>query len=122
VEINWTASGCVNGRTQYARNGDSWTRILVPSQEQAVSVLELRPRAGEYVVTRYLLDASSMARVRSVRRGVEVKSCTNDPEARTLLGDQLRDIRAILPRVPNERLVYRCQNHGPAPESAAAKG
>ncbi len=115
VQLDWSSSGCVNGRTQYARNGDHWSRILVPAQEQAVSVLEFRPDAGEYVVTRYLLDAQSMERVRGMRQGVEVKTCTSDPEARTILADQLRDIQAILPRVPNERLVYSCRNQGPVP-------
>ena len=110
VQLDWAPNGCVNGRTQYARNGESWTRILVPSEEQAVSVLEFRPAAGEYVVTRYLLNGQAMEQVRALRRDVDVKTCTNDPEARTILADQLRDINAILPRVPNERLVYACRN------------
>ena len=112
VQLDWAPGGCVNGRTQYARNGESWTRILVPAEEQAVSVLEFRPAAGEYVVTRYLLGNEAMERVRNVRRGVEVKTCTSDSEARTILADQLREITTILPRTPNERLVYQCQNQG----------
>lgn len=115
VQLDWAETGCVNGRTQYARNGDVWTRILVPASEQAVSVLEFRPAAGEYVVTRYLLDAQAMERVRGLRRGVDVKTCTADPESRTILADQLREIGANLPRVPNERLVYSCRNQGPVP-------
>jgi hypothetical protein len=118
VQLDWSPSGCVNGRTQYARNGDSWTRILVPSEEEVVSVLEFRPSAGEYVVTRYMLNGPAMERVRTLRRDVDIKTCTNDPEARTVLADQLRDIRAILPRVPNERLVYTCMPQSPS--SAAA--
>jgi hypothetical protein len=117
VQLDWAANGCVNGRTQYARNGDIWTRILVPQDEPAVSVLEFRPDAGEYVVTRYALDAERMNRVRALRRDVGVKSCTADQESRTILADQLREIGAILPRVPNERLVYSCRNQGPAPAS-----
>ena len=110
VPLDWTANGCMNGRTQYARNGEVWTRILVPEAEQAVSVLEYRPAAGEYVVTRYLLDAEAMGRVRALRRGVDVKACTADQEARTVLANQLRDIGQLLPRLPNERLVYRCED------------
>ncbi|HET9428484.1 MAG TPA: serine protease [Allosphingosinicella sp.] len=121
VTIDWNPNGCVNGRTQYARNGAVWTRILVPAQEQAVSVLEFRPDQGEYVVTRYLLDSQAMERVRALRRGVEVKTCTADPEARTILADQLRDIGAILPRVPNERLVYTCRNQGAEDPEAPAE-
>ncbi len=110
VALEWTDNGCMNGRTQYARNGEVWTRILVPEAEQAVSVLEYRPAAGEYVVTRYLLGGEAMGRVRALRRGVDVKACTPDQEARTVLANQLRDIGQLLPRLPNERLVYRCED------------
>lgn len=110
VPLEWSATGCVNDRTQYARNGDVWTRVLVPDGEQAVSVLEFRPTSGEYVVTRYLLDGAAMTRVRALRRDVDVKSCTADQEARTVLADQQREINALLPQLPNERLVYRCRS------------
>ena len=110
VPLDWTESGCVNQRTQYARNGDVWSRILVPTDEPTVAVLEFRPATGEYVVTRYALGAQAMARVRGLRRDVGIKACTADNEARTLLADQQREISAILPRLPNERLVYACEN------------
>jgi V8-like Glu-specific endopeptidase len=110
VPLEWSATGCVNDRTQYARNGDTWSRVLVPTGEQAVSVVEFKPSSGEYVVTRYLLDGQAMARVRALRRDVEVKACTADAEARTVLADQQREINALLPRLPNERLVYNCRN------------
>jgi len=119
VPFDWSATGCVNARTQYARNGEVWARILVPNDEQAVSVAEFRPGTGEYVVTRYLLDGAIMARVRALRRDVDVKACTGDAEARTILADQQREIGAILPRLPNERLVYACENQGAAPAAAA---
>jgi hypothetical protein len=120
VPLEWSETGCVNQRTQYARNGNVWTRVLVPGGEQAVSVLQFSPSNGEYVVTRYLLDARSMERVRSLRRDVDVKTCTADQEARTVLADQLRDINQVLPRLPNERLVYRCRNQGAAAGGAAS--
>lgn len=114
VPLEWSETGCVNARTQYARNGETWSRVLVPAGEQAVSVLEFRPANGEYVVTRYLLDAQAMARVRALRRDVDVKACTGDQEARTVLADQQREIGAVLPRLPNERLVYRCRHEAVA--------
>ena len=110
VTLEWTETGCVNQRTQYAQNGDVWTRILVPTDEPNVAVLEFRPATGEYVVTRYALDAQAMTRVRGLRRGVDIKACTADNEARTVLADQQREISAVLPRLPNERLVYACEN------------
>jgi V8-like Glu-specific endopeptidase len=118
VTLDWTTTGCVNQRTQYARNGDVWTRVLVPSSEQAVSVLQFRPGNGEYVVTRYLLDAQTMTRVRALRRDVEVKTCTADSEGRTVLANQLRDINEILPHLPNERLVYSCSRQAATPAPA----
>lgn len=114
VPLEWTDSGCVNGRTQYARNGEVWTRVLVPDAEPAVSVLEFRPRNGEYVVTRYFLDSPTMDRVRALRRDVDVKTCGATEEQRTILADQQREIGTVLPQLPNERLVYRCQRQGPA--------
>ena len=112
VPLQWSESGCVNERTQYARNGETWSRVLVPAGEQAVSVAEFRPASGEYVVTRYLLGAETMARVRALRGDIDVKACTSDQEARTVLADQQREIGALLPRLPNERLVYRCRQEG----------
>ena len=114
VPLEWSDTGCVNARTQYARNGDTWSRVLVPAGEQTVSVVEFKPANGEYVVTRYLLDAQAMQRVRALRRDVDIKSCTADQEARTVLADQQREISAVLPRLPNERLVYSCRREGAA--------
>jgi hypothetical protein len=108
VPLEWSETGCVNGRTQYARNGAEWTRILVPEGEQTVIVTQFKPADGEYVVSRYLLGAEAMTRIRSLRREVDVKACTADAEARTILADQQREIGAALPRQPNERLVYAC--------------
>jgi V8-like Glu-specific endopeptidase len=109
VRLDWGADGCMNGRTQYARSGDSWSRILVPGEEPTVSVLEYRPAGGEYVVTRYLMSAEAMAKARELRREVPLKACTTDPEAVTILGDRQLSIRQSLPEVPNERLVYACE-------------
>ncbi|HEV7658601.1 MAG TPA: serine protease [Allosphingosinicella sp.] len=116
VPLDWTAAGCVNGRTQYAQEGPVWTRILVPADQRTVSVLQFRPGNGEYVVTRYQLEAAAMERVRAMRRDADLRACTADTEARTLLADRQREIAAMLPRLPNERLVYSCARTGaPAP-------
>ena len=112
VPLEWSETGCVNGRTQYARNGDTWTRVLVPEGEEEVVVAQFKPGEGEYVVSRYLLGAEAMDRVRALRRDVDVKACTADEEARTVLADQQREIGAALPRLPNERLVYSCAPAG----------
>ena len=73
-----------------------------------MSVLDYRPGTGEYVVTRYLMGADAMAKARALRRDVEIKACSTDREAVTILGDRQESIRETLPAVPNERLVYAC--------------
>jgi V8-like Glu-specific endopeptidase len=115
VPLDWNANGCVNGRTQYARNGEVWSRILISNEQPVVSVSEFRPGTGEYVLTRYQLDNATMERIRAARRTTEPRACSADGEARTLLADQQRDIAAMLPQLPNERLVYACENQRGGP-------
>lgn len=110
VPLDWNSTGCVNGRTQYAQDGQTWRRILISSEQPVVSVSEFRPATGEYVLTRYQLDNAAITRVRAARRANEARSCSADPEARAILADQQRDIAAMLPQLPNERLVYACEN------------
>ena len=108
VRLDWGAAGCMNGRTQYARRGDTWTRILVPNSEQTISVLDYNPVRGEHVVTRYLVGSEAMERARELRRQVRIKACSTDSETVTILGDRQESIRQSLPEIPNERLVYSC--------------
>jgi V8-like Glu-specific endopeptidase len=108
VDLEWSAGGCVNGRTQYVEEGDVWRRILVPQRDQTVSVLEVRPGSRQYVVNRYLLSAEAMGRARALRQRVEAASCTADAPARAALAQGQEQIRQILPELPNERLVYDC--------------
>ena len=112
VALSWTDRGCVNGRTQYAPNGDSWTRILVPNGDQTVSVLEVRPGTAQYVVNRYLLPADAMARARILRQRIELAACTSDQQEVAKLAEGQNEIRRMLPELPNERLVYDCSSSG----------
>ena len=109
VPIDWSEGGCVNGRTQYAEAGNGlWRRVLVPNGEQSVAVLEIRPAAREYVVTRYLLDGTAMARARALRQHIALNACTADQGERAGLAEAQGEIMRILPQLPNERLVYDC--------------
>jgi S1-C subfamily serine protease len=112
VELRWADNGCVNEATQYARDGNVWRRVLVPNQEQTVTVAEFNPQSGDYVVSRYLLSARAMQEARRLRAQVEQKSCTADAEARLRMEDQQRNLVQALPSRPNERLVYRCEPTG----------
>jgi S1-C subfamily serine protease len=113
VALDWGADGCVNGRTQYAEAGQRWARILVPDGEATVSVLEFDPSSRTYANTRYLLPAARMEQARALRREVQLKQCSADQAARAALAGQQSAIRAALPPLPNERLVYRCRPAAP---------
>jgi hypothetical protein len=108
IPIDWRPGGCMNRRTQYAHSGSIWTRILVPNGEDTVQALQYDPASREYVVTRYLLGEEQMAKARALRPQLNVKSCSSDPEAAAILDDRQSQIREILPKLPNERLVFKC--------------
>ena len=107
--MDWQANGCMNGRTQYAEAPNSgWERILVPDDEQTVSVLRYEPATGTYINTRYMLGADRMAEARRLREGVALKQCAGESAGRANLATQQAAIRGALPPLPNERLVYQC--------------
>lgn len=108
VSIDWGKAGCMNGRTQYAENGGKWDRILVPAQEQTVSVLQFDPAAKTYVTSRYFLTATQMEDLRRIRSQVTLKACSPDEAGRAQLAGQQAAIRAALPPTPNERIAYAC--------------
>ncbi|KQN25871.1 trypsin [Sphingomonas sp. Leaf33] len=108
--LAWGGDGCMNGRTQYAEDGrGGWSRVLVPDGEATVSILDYRPSTRIYTQTRYFLDDARMTEARRLRQGVEIKACTSDAAARANLSGQQSAIRAALPAVPNEKLVYSCK-------------
>ena len=52
VPLDWNANGCVNGRTQYAQNGDVWRRIMISNEQPVVSISEFRPATGDFTSIR----------------------------------------------------------------------
>ncbi len=112
VALDWQVEGCMNARTQYAQTQTGWQRILVPAEEQTVSVLDFDPQTRVYINTRYLLTAPQMAEARRLRSEVELKQCSRNPDAVGQLGAKQSAIRNSLPALPNERLVYRCEPRG----------
>jgi hypothetical protein len=113
VTIDIDPDGCVNGRTQYAETGQrNWQRILVPDEEQTVSVLEYAPATRTYSTTRYLLSSRQMADARRLRSDVKTKACSTDPAGRADLAAKQQAVRTALPQVFNERLVYSCKPAG----------
>ncbi len=124
VDLDIGKDGCINGRTQYAESGTHWQRILVPDQEANVSVLDFDPATGTYTNSRYLLSSEQMTQARALRKGVPLKECSSDQAKRAELATQQQSIRATLPPVYNEKLVYKCSAVDGAPaatETPAAK-
>jgi hypothetical protein len=108
VPLNWTETGCINGKTQLAQNGNHWSRTLVPMDEESVSVRSFDPATGTYRSDKYLLDAQTAEAVRNSRNVVKFSGCTTDPAQLEAITRMESDVRALLPSQPNERLVYHC--------------
>lgn len=108
VEFDWAADGCVNTRTQYGLNNGEWTRVLVPDDEEAVSINRYDPEAHIFISERYLLGREAMAQARDARAAYDTPQC-GATDAAQMLGEQQQSIISILPPQPNERLVYICK-------------
>jgi serine protease Do len=108
VPFEWSADGCVNGRTQYGADGGAWSRVFVPDDEESVSVNRFDPATGEYRMDRYLLGRDEMVTARTARSEYDPPSCGAGEEAARDLGARQQAIISLLPAQPNERLVYRC--------------
>lgn len=120
VGLNWTDGGCVNGRTQFARDSDKWARILVPASEQAVSVNSFDPRTGTYMSDHYLLDGDTFGKALALRAGSDAGECSANPDRLRQLAALQQQIRTLLPPQPNEKLIFHCskgklERNGTAP-------
>lgn len=104
VNLNWRADGCADGRNQFAQGADGWSRIVVPDNEETVTVSRFDPATAILRADRYLLGLEDMTRLRAARQQTPAPACgAGDP------GASQSDLRALLPAAPNERLLYRCQ-------------
>jgi hypothetical protein len=108
VSLDWQADGCVNGKTQYGLAADGWSRILVPNDEDTVSIASFDPPTRKYRNDRYLLDFDTMAKVREERSKYTPPACGGGEQAARALGESQSAVRALLPSQPNERLSYNC--------------
>ncbi|MFN2101184.1 S1C family serine protease [Altererythrobacter sp. MF3-039] len=108
VEFAWEDGGCVNDRTQYGMVAGDWLRVMVPDDEDAVSVNRYDPQTRTFQSDRYLLSRSELSAARSERGKYEAPKCGID-NAAAQLGDMQSALLAMLPPRPNERLVYSCE-------------
>lgn len=112
VPFRWANSGCINGRTQMAETGGSWSRAFVPAEEASVSIRSFDPATRTYRSDKYLVDAETADAARKLRGTLKLDQCTADPGEREALTRLEGELRALLPAAPNERLVYSCAQTG----------
>ncbi len=108
VRFTWTASGCINGRTQYAGSDGTWMRSFVPNEDAQVSVVSYKPDSNMYRIERYLLGFDAMNTAREARNRYQVNKCSSDPAAMQKVSDMNAALRNVLPTQPNEVLVFAC--------------
>jgi hypothetical protein len=112
VAFDWSADGCVNGRTQYGLGkGGAWQRVFAAQEDAAVAVNTYDPDTRTLRTDRYLLGQEALAAAREARAAYTPPSCGISDAARTL-GEQQSALIAGLPATPNERLVYSCTAKG----------
>ncbi|MEH6661766.1 MAG: trypsin-like peptidase domain-containing protein [Parasphingorhabdus sp.] len=109
LPLEWADGGCVNGRTQYGRDGAKWSRIFVPNQEQTVTISSFQPDRSEFTEERYLMGLDAMTKARAIRAEYGNRACTTDVKALADIEDMVKAIRAELPSQANESLVYECR-------------
>lgn len=109
VPFRWNRNGCVNQRTQYGLSGGQWSRVLVPNDEDSVTVARYDPEKREYRTERYFLGRAAMDAVRQERGKYQAPACGGGASSAQTLGEQQAAILAMLPQQPNERAVYSCR-------------
>ncbi|WP_082788497.1 trypsin-like peptidase domain-containing protein [Sphingorhabdus sp. M41] len=109
LPLDWAEGGCVNGRTQYGRDGAKWSRIFVPNSEQTVTINSFQPDRREFTEERFLLGLDAMTKARAIRAQYGNRACTTDVKALADIEDMVKAIRAELPTQANESLVYECK-------------
>jgi serine protease Do len=108
VAFDWSADGCVNGRTQYGLGqGGEWQRVFAAQDDAAVAINTYDPETRTLRTDRYLLGQEALSAAREARAAYTPPSCGISDAARTL-GEQQSALIAQLPDRPNERLVYSC--------------
>lgn len=108
IAFEWSADGCVNGRTQYGLGpGGEWQRVFAAQDDEAVAVNTYDPATRTLRTDRYLLGQQALTAAREARAAYTPPACGVSEAARTL-GEQQSALIAALPDRPNERLVYSC--------------
>lgn len=109
TRLGWGANGCADGATQYLEGEGGWQRIVVPDDEQTVTVARFDPVTRTYTQTRYMLPAATMDVIRKLEQPTTPRGCVKTDTALQNLEGVQAQIRQQLPPLPNEKLVYSCR-------------
>lgn len=107
-DMSFTASGslCVNERTLYARDGDSFSRALVLGESRALDFLSVDLETGEFRRDRYSLDSAAFAAATQAAAPFDAgRGCSGDAEA---IAERNRALRRFVEGEPSQHLVWRC--------------
>ncbi|WP_233281540.1 S1C family serine protease [Sphingomonas changnyeongensis] len=113
--LDWSGTGCADGRSQFAEVEGTWLRADLPAGQAAADISSFDPATGQYRIERYLLSADQAAAARALAARYPARACS--PETVGMVATLATAIRDVLPPAPNERLLYRCdpqQGAGPA--------
>src|SRR3546814_11702505 len=109
VPLKWSATGCVNDRTQFGHSGARWSRSFVPNSEATIDIRHFEPQTGTYSVDRYFPGTDTVAAARKIRERYKLDQAQTDSGALADLAALAADIRAL----PMGRATCRervCQN------------
>lgn len=109
IAVQWSPDGCVNEQSQYGLSGGEWSRIAVSGSDQTISINRYDPKSRTFSIDRYLVDLSTLEAARKARAEFQAPACGAGEEAARDLGEAQEAIRALLPKLPNERLVFGCE-------------
>src|SRR3546814_13008420 len=108
VPLKWSATGCVNDRTQFGHSGARWSRSFVPNSEATIDIRNFEPQNGTYSVDRYFPGTDTVEAARKNRERYKVDECITAYGELGGLEEMEVDIGAILHARSHETMIYQC--------------
>jgi hypothetical protein len=105
-EFDWRPDGCIDNRTQYSRNGIVMKTVFLSEDQREARHLTFDPVRREFREERYfLLPEEAQAIIADLP---DDRSCTRNPAYRRVIDEASARLESLLPKEPNEILVYAC--------------
>jgi len=110
LELNWRKDGCADGNSQFGIGAEGWSQVTVSEGDSMVTIAHFDPPSGEYRAERYYPDLDVMVQLQAKQKEMSAPKCGAGEEAAAKLAEDQRALIALLPKSPNERLVYDCRS------------